>query len=393
MHQVALGIEQFCSAPPPGLSGKRLGLLSNAASVNHQLTHSLHLLHHCFGDQLKALFSPQHGFFAEKQDNMIESFDRLDPFLRIPLFSLYSQTRHPTQEMMALIDVLLVDLQDSGTRVYTFACTMAYCMQAARQYGKQVLVLDRPNPIGGATIEGNCLLPNWRSFVGPYPIPMRHGMTLAELALMFNHHFEIGCDLDVIPMAGWHRSLTFSQTDLPWVAPSPNLPTPTSALVYPGQVIWEGTNVSEGRGTTQPFELCGAPFIEPQKVLAAIGTDALPGVILRPMEFEPTANKWQGRLCHGFQLHVIDPNLYRPYATSLKLMQAVIRCHPSEFQWKSPPYEYEWERLPIDLILGSQQIRLRLVAMDPVDTIEASWREELDSYQKMRRQYFLYPSL
>jgi uncharacterized protein YbbC (DUF1343 family) len=387
-----LGIEQLMASPPAALRGQRLGLLCNAASVDHDLIHSRTRVHQCFGDQLQALFSPQHGFYAEKQDNMIESADRLDPELRIPLFSLYSETRKPTRAMFDPIDWLLIDIQDAGTRVYTFATTMVYCMQAARQYGKKVMVLDRPNPIGGHLIEGNCLEPEWRSFVGPFEIPMRHGMTMAELALMFNQHFNIDCDLSVIPMQGWQRGLFFPQTGLHWVAPSPNLPTPGTALVYPGQVIWEGTNVSEGRGTTQPFELFGAPFIAPEKILDDLGPGFPAGATLRPVEFEPTANKWQGRLCRGFQIHVTDPDRFQPYQTSLAVLQAVARCHPADFAWKAPPYEYDWERMPIDLILGSQTLRERLSAMEPIASIAASWRPQLSAYDATRRRYFLYPS-
>jgi uncharacterized protein YbbC (DUF1343 family) len=253
-----------------------------------------------------------------------------------------------------------------------------------------VVVLDRPNPVGGTQVEGNCLLPEFRSFVGRYPIPMRHGMTIGELARMFNSAFKIGCDLDIVPMKGWRRHMLFGDTGLPWVAPSPNLPTPTSALVYPGQVLWEGTNVSEGRGTTQPFELFGAPFIDPLRILEALSPEATKGAILRPVEFEPTAHKWHGQRCHGFQIHVMEPDAFRPYRTSLALVQAVLRCHPNEFQWKLPPYEYEYERMPIDLILGDGQLRERLVAMQPLNELEASWNHDLQAFEQIRRDVLLY---
>lgn len=390
MAQVSLGLEELIASPPAYLRGLRMGLLCNSASVDHNLVHARTLLHACFGEQLGRLFSPQHGLFAERQDNMIESDHRGDPLLGIPVYSLYSKTRMPTKEMFDPIDVLIVDLQDVGTRVYTFIYTLSYCMEAARRYGKKVLVLDRPNPIGGRQVEGNCLDPAWSSFVGRYPLPMRHGMTIGELALMFNRAFAIGCDLEVIPLKGWRREMLFGQTGLPWVAPSPNLPSPTSALVYPGQVIWEGTNVSEGRGTTQPFEWFGAPFIAPDEVLRHVDGADLPGMVLRPMEFEPSAHKWQGRICRGFQIHVIDPLQFRPYKTSLALLQAVMRCHPEGFHWKMPPYEYEYERMPIDLIIGDQRVRLRLAAMEPIKDLEAGWQEALSDYDRMRRDYFLY---
>jgi uncharacterized protein YbbC (DUF1343 family) len=390
MNDVILGLEQLTAAPPGHLDGRRIGLLCNSASLDRHFNHARQLLHGCFGGRLTALFSPQHGLFAEKQDNMIESDHRRDAALQIPVYSLYSRTRMPTQEMFDAIDVLLVDLQDVGTRVYTFMYTVSYCMEAAQRFGKKIIVLDRPNPIGGQQVEGNCLLAPWSSFVGRYPIPMRHGMTMGELALMFNTEFGIGCDLEVIPMRGWRRDMLFQHTGLPWVAPSPNLPSPVSALVYPGQVIWEGTNVSEGRGTTQPFELFGAPFLDPERIIKVLGGRHLPGATLRPMEFEPTFNKWQGQACRGFQLHVTDSEQYQSYKTSLRLLQAILICHKEDFRWKMPPYEYEYERWPIDLILGDQQVRLRLEAKEPIDALESCWQQGLAAYDEMRKQYFIY---
>lgn len=390
MAMVSTGLEQLAASPPNDLKGQRLGLLCNAASVDRHFVHARRLLHARFGSQLKVIFSPQHGLFAEKQDNMVESGDRLDPLLKIPVRSLYSHTRIPTREMFDAIDTLIVDLQDVGTRVYTFIYTMSHCLEAARQYNKKIVVLDRPNPIGGVSIEGNCLSDKWRSFVGRYPLPMRHGMTIAELALMFNQEFGIGCDLEVIPMRGWQRQMIHDDTGLPWVAPSPNLPTPMAALVYPGQVIWEGTNVSEGRGTTQPFEMFGAPFISTYQVKDALTPRALSGAFLRTVEFEPTAHKWQGQICHGFQIHVIDPVVFRPYFTTLSLLQAILGCRPNQFQWKQPPYEYEYERMPIDLILGDQKIRKRLAAMEPIDALETSWEKPLMEFDAMRQRHLLY---
>lgn len=391
MTTVSLGLEQFIASPTLDLAGLRIGLLCNAASVDRQLVHARMRIHDLVGSQFKALFSPQHGLFAEKQDNMVESAHRHDPVLDIPVFSLYSNSRIPTQEMFDGIDTLIIDLQDVGTRVYTFIYTMSYCLEAAAKYGKQVIVLDRPNPIGGRFIEGNCLLPQWRSFVGRYPLPMRHGLTIAELALLFNQAYHINCRLEVVPLQGWNRDMLFAETALPWVAPSPNLPTPESAMVYPGQVIWEGTNVSEGRGTTQPFEIFGAPFIDQDRILKALNDQDTAGITLRPMEFEPTAQKWHGHLCKGFQLHVTDPEIYRPYRTSLALLQAILNCHGDQFEWKSPPYEYEYERMPIDLILGDGALRESIERMTPTDDIVATWAEDLQAFDVLRRKYFLYP--
>ena len=387
---VLTGLENFCQNPPPGLNGCRLGLLCNPASIDRQYRHARELIARLFPGRLKALYAPQHGFNAAKQDNMIESADGIDPILNIPVFSLYSSTRIPTREMLEPIDALLVDLQDVGTRVYTFIYTLSYCMEAAKVHAKKVVVLDRPNPISGRVLEGNCVAADCTSFVGRFPIPMRHGLTIGELALLFNRRYGIDCDLEVIPLQNWQRAMYHSDTGLPWVPPSPNLPTPLSAMVYPGQVIWEGTNVSEGRGTAQPFELFGAPYLNPNDLLRAGVTPPIPGVILRPITFEPTANKWSGQPCHGYQIHVTDRNGYRPYITSLKLLQEVIRHHGEDFQWKPPPYEYEFERLPIDLIIGDRKVRERIERLDPIDDVSASGAKTSIGFVILSRDIRLY---
>ncbi len=391
MTKVKTGLENLILSPPAWLKGKKLGLLCNPASVNHQLSHAGELIEQCFTGQLKALFSPQHGFFSAKQDNMIESNHIMDPVLNIPVFSLYGETRIPTEKMLDLIDVLIIDLQDVGTRVYTFIYTMAFCLTAARYFNKKVLILDRPNPISGIMAEGNLLADDCRSFVGQYPIPMRHGLTIGELALLFNKHFEeTECDLEVIPMTGWQRDMYFHDTGLPWIAPSPNLPTLSSALVYPGQVIWEGTNISEGRGTTQPFELFGAPFLNQKRILESLGGNQLPGVFLRSIEFEPTSNKWQATNCRGFQMHIIDPNIFKPYQCSLNLLRAIILNHPEHFEWKSPPYEYEFKRKPIDLIIGNIDLRKQIEQSTPIEQLEKTWQSALNQYIRLSRNYHLY---
>jgi len=387
---VSPGLNQWLMSPPEAIAGRRLGLLCNPASVDPAFRHARDLISQRFPGKLAALFSPQHGFLSDKQDNMIESTHGVDEHLGIPIFSLYGEVRKPSAEMLDTIDTLVVDLQDAGTRVYTFIYTLAHCMEAAREQGKRVIVLDRPNPIGGRQVEGNCLCPEYASFVGRYPIPMRHGMTIGELARLFNEAYGIACNLTVVPMTGWQRWMYFEDTGLPWIAPSPNLPTPTSAVVYPGQVIWEGTCLSEGRGTTQPFELFGAPFLNPERVLGLLKASDMPGAHLRPVGFEPTSNKWQGALCRGFQIHVTDRGRFRPYRLSLALLRAVIGLNPSDFKWKSPPYEYEYERLPIDLILGSREVRERIETLEPIERIEVSWRPEIARFERLREQFLLY---
>lgn len=386
---VKTGLETLGTNKPHELKGKRLGLLANPASVDSKFTHASRIIDNLFPGQLKALFSPQHGFYADKQDNMIESDHGVDPQLNIPVFSLYSNTRIPTRDMMDLIDVLIIDLQDVGTRVYTFMYTMSYCLEAAAQHGKQVFILDRPNPVGGIWVEGNMLSDTCRSFVGRFPLPMRHGLTMGELALFFNQEHHIHADVRVIPMQGWKREMFFKDTGLDWVAPSPNLPTPASALVYPGQVIFEGTNLSEGRGTTQPFEFLGAPFINPLPIMEAIGRD-VSGVHLRPICFEPTSGKWAGQCCRGFQLHVTDPFRFKPYRTALLLLQQVIKHHKNDFRWKEPPYEYEFHKSPMDMILGSETLKQHIADQEPMDILEQSWQKELGEFEQIKQRYHLY---
>jgi uncharacterized protein YbbC (DUF1343 family) len=395
MKPIQTGIERLLADPTPILRGKRIGVLVNPASVacpdgNRRFQPTRVFIANHFPNQLKVVFSPQHGFFADKQANMLPSEDLIDPVLNVPVFSLYGKTRMPTEAMLEPIDILVIDLQDVGTRVYTFIYTMALCMQAAQAHQKQVVVLDRPNPIGGNRIEGNCLKPEYASFVGMYPIPMRHGLTIGELALLFNDRFGIGCELHVIRMAGWKREMLFRDTGLVWIPPSPNLPTPTSALLYPGQVLWEGTNVSEGRGTTQPFEIFGAPFFDTARIEAWIPKDELAGVHLRPLAFEPTSDKWEKALCRGFQLHIIDNTIYRPYRTTLALIQAVVSAHAEAFQWRPPPYEYEFEKLPFDLITGDPSVRKAMEGLDALEDLEQTWAEELKSFEEIRRSYLLY---
>ncbi|ADH85681.1 exo-beta-N-acetylmuramidase NamZ family protein [Desulfurivibrio alkaliphilus] len=386
---ISLGLEFLLQDPPAYLRGKRLGLLCNQASTDHRLGHARDLLSRRFGAQLSCLFSPQHGFFAEKQDNMIESGHSTDPVTGLPVFSLYGEVRKPTPAMLEHCDLLLVDLVDVGTRVYTFLYTLAYCMEAAAEQDIPVVVLDRPNPVGGLALEGNLLRPSCRSFVGLYPIPMRHGMTLGELALMIKGEFKVDCPLEVIPVGGWRREMLFADTGLPWVFPSPNMPSCRTALVYPGQVIWEGTNISEGRGTTLPFELFGAPFWRHDEMLAAIAEIPLPGCYLRPLVFEPVAGKWAGEPCVGFQLHVTDPARFLPYRTTLALLQATARLYP-EFALKAPPYEYEYEKTPMHLILGDEDLWPRLQAGESVLQLEAGWQPELDDFARRRQAYLLY---
>lgn len=385
---ISLGIDQLCAGSLAELQGKRLALLCNQASVDGRYRHALERIDEVLPGQLTCLFTPQHGFFSEKQDNMVESDHSRDSVGRL-IFSLYGDTRVPTPEMYDNFDVLLIDLQDVGTRVYTFMSTLAYCLEVAAQLGKKVIVLDRPNPVGGDKVEGNVLAGDCRSFVGLYPIPMRHGFTFAELALFINDQLPVPAKLQVVPMAGWKRAMYFPETGLPWVFPSPNLPTFLSALVYPGQVIWEGTNISEGRGTTLPFELFGAPGLDHETLRRSLDSTSQQGCLLRPVCFEPTSNKWAGQVCQGFHLHVTDWHNYSPYRTSLALLQAIVATYPG-FELKKTGYEYEYERIPLDLILGDTKIYQQIRQGAEIIDLESAWQPGLAEFCELRTKYLLY---
>ena len=390
---ISIGIEQLALNPPADFKGKQLAMLCNQASTDRSLCHSRDIIDRVFPGRLSCLFSPQHGFYSEKQDNMIESGHMHDPATGISVYSLYGDKRKPDPHMFDGIDILLVDLIDVGTRVYTFIWTVVYCLQTAAATNTRVVILDRPNPIGGHLVEGNLLQREMRSFVGLYEIPMRHGLTLGELALLCNREMHIDAELEVVKVRGWSRNMFMNDSLFPWVFPSPNMPSPATAMVYPGQVIWEGTNVSEGRGTTMPFLLFGAPYLHHEQVVDSIRTIPLPGCILRPLVFEPTSGKWNGKACKGFQIHVTNQEAFRPYRTSLVLLQALLTLYPEQFAYTSPPYEYEYEKLPMDLIIGDPDVRYALEEGVDILELERSWQEDIDGFKELSRSVFLYDGI
>jgi uncharacterized protein YbbC (DUF1343 family) len=387
---VKLGLENFLQAPPPSIRGARVGLIVNPASINSRFEHAADLMHRCDRIELAALFGPQHGIRGETQDNMIEWQSFRDRRTGLPAYSLYGETRKPTPEMLAGLDALVFDVQDVGTRVYTFIYTMALAMQAARECGKRFFVLDRPNPINGLQIEGNLHEAEYRSFVGMFAIPMRHGMTVGELALMFNEAFAMGCELEVIKMSGWRREMWYDQTGLPWVMPSPNIPTLDTSIVYPGGVLVEGTEISEGRGTTRPFEIIGATYIEPRALVARLGQLSLQGVVFREMHFEPTFHKFAGKTCGGLQIHVTDRAAFKPVLTGTAIISAIRELYPREFAWKEPPYEYVFDKPPFDVIAGSARLREHIESGASVSEIEEEWRAPLAQFDAMRKGFLLY---
>jgi uncharacterized protein YbbC (DUF1343 family) len=375
------------------LRGKRIGIISNPASVDHNLQHFVDL---ALADEkltINALFGPQHGFRSDVQDNMIET-----PHAeyegggkrRIPLYSLYSDTREPTDEMLRDIDTLVIDLQDVGTRIYTYMYTMSNSMRASKRRGIKVIVCDRPNPIGGTEVEGITLEPGNESFVGLFQIPTRHGLTMGELARLFNEEFGIRADLEVVKMEGWSRKMYSDETGLPWVMPSPNIPTLDSAIVFPGTVHIEGTNASEGRGTTRPFELVGAPWIKAEKFAAALNVRKLPGAYFRPVVFEPTFQKHARVACGGCQIHVLDRHAFKPVLTGLAVIDEMRAADPSSFKWKQPPYEYEHDKQPIDVIAGAKWFREMIDAGERAEAIARRWDRSADEFRALSKRYHLY---
>jgi uncharacterized protein YbbC (DUF1343 family) len=387
---VSLGVDRLLEEDRGLIRGSKVGLVCNPASIDARFRHTADRL---FDDEdvtLVALFGPQHGFRSNLQDNMIETPHDEDARRRVPVYSLYSETREPTAEMLRDLDVLVVDLQDVGTRVYTFVYTMANCMRAAARHGVRVVVCDRPNPIGGVAVEGALLRQPWTSFVGQFPIPLRHGMTIGELARLFNDAFGVGCALDVVPMIGWQRRQYYDDTRLPWVIPSPNVPTLDTAIVYPGAVLFEGTMLSEGRGTTRPFELIGAPWIDGERLADAMNARGLAGVHFRPAYFEPTFQKHARQTCGGVQLHVTDRESFTPVRAAVELIASFRQQDPARFAWREPPYEYEHDKQPIDILYGTDGLRQTLAHGDDVAALIRSWEPDENAFRRQRQPFLLY---
>jgi len=389
VRPVKLGLERLLEDAASIVKGARVGLICNQASVNHHYRHAADLLHAHPEIDLQVLFGPQHGIRGDVQDNMIETAHGLDRNTGRRVYSLYSETREPTDEMLADIDTLVFDMQDVGCRIYTFVYTLANCMRAAKRLNKRVIVCDRPNPISGKYVSGNVLEPEFASFVGQYPLPTRHGMTVGELAKLFNEHFSIGCDLEVITMQGWERQW-LDETDAPWVLPSPNMPTLDSATVFPGTVHFEGTQVSEGRGTTRPFELIGAPYIDPEDYAAALNDLSLAGVFFRACVFQPTFQKHASVSCGGVQIHVLDREVFEPVLAGVAMAKLAYDMYKESFRWKEPPYEYVYDKNPFDVIAGTDKTRKAFEQGLSLRDIEASWQSELNEFRRVRENYLMY---
>ncbi len=374
------------------LRGLRIGLVTHPAAVDGQLRHIRDLLAEAPGVHLAALFGPEHGLMGEAQDLIgVAGGTEADSGLRI--YSLYGdsfESLTPTAEQLRGLDALVIDLQDVGSRYYTFQATMLFCMEAAARQGLRVIVLDRPNPLGGEKVEGPLLQAGYESFVGIHPLITRHGLTIGELARLYKAERNLNVELEVVPCQGWWRDCDFDQTGLPWVLPSPNMPTLETAIVYPGQCLLEGTNLSEGRGTTRPFELCGAPWIDARKLCRRLQDEAWPGAVFRPTWFQPTFHKFAGQTCGALQIHVTDRQVFQPVRTGLAVLAALRELSGEAFAWRQKTYEFVSDRLAIDLLFGSDRERKALEAGVPVADICQTWEAEEEAFRQRRQPYLIY---
>jgi uncharacterized protein YbbC (DUF1343 family) len=388
---VFTGLDRIKKDFPKRFKKAKVGIVVHPASVDRYLEHAKDIFLRLDYLEIKAIFGPQHGIYGQTQDNMIEWEGFVDRKTGISVYSLYGKTRKPTPEMLEDIDILVIDLQDIGSRYYTFIWTLDLCMEACYESGRAVVVLDRPNPIGGHIIEGTVLNQEFSSFVGRKPLPVRHGMTIGEIANYFKGEYYPTLDLYIVKMKGWKRSMWFDKTGLPWVLPSPNIPDLISAKVYPGMCLLEATNISEGRGTTLPFQVFGAPFIDPDELVKYLDGFGLEGLHFRPMYFQPTFHKFAGELCGGAQIHILDSERFKPFKTGVAVLKAIYDLYGDKFLWKKPPYEYEEEKMPIDILSGSDRLRSLIESGNDLSFMEDWWIEECNEFDKRyRRKYLLY---
>ncbi|MFM9905687.1 MAG: exo-beta-N-acetylmuramidase NamZ domain-containing protein [Pyrinomonadaceae bacterium] len=391
MTRTKLGIERLLNEKIDLIHGQRVGLVCNQASVlPDTFAHAADVFGSHSEFELTTLFGPQHGIRGDVQYNMIETPHVRDERTGKMVYSLYSEVREPTEEMLADVDVIVVDLQDVGCRIYTFIYTMANCMIAAKQFGKKVIVCDRPNPIGGNGVEGNITEHEFKSFVGQFELPTRHGMTIGELARMLNTHFGIGCDLEVVEMTGWGREMYGDETGLPWILPSPNIPTVDTCVVFPATVHLEGTELSEGRGTTLPFRLNGAPFIDPYAWAAELNALNFAGVAFRPAFFRPTFCEFADQSCGGVQIHVTDRDAFTPVIVGIAMVKTIYDMYPDQFQWRQNAYEYVFDKNPMDVVCGTDKIRKQIEGGVALNEIESDWADGLTNFREIRKPYLLH---
>jgi uncharacterized protein YbbC (DUF1343 family) len=389
---VVTGLESILNNFPKELKGKSIGILCHAPSITRDFEHISEIFYKRKDCKLSALFGPQHGIHGQTQDNMIEWQSQNHPLFHIPLYSLYGTHRKPDPEMLEAIEALIIDLQDVGARLYTYIWTVKLCMEACTEAGIPVWLLDRPNPISRLSFDGPVLKKEYFTFVGGASIPLCHRMTIGEMALWIKTHYYPDCDLNVVWLKNWRRSSLFSDTQLPWVLPSPNIPTLQSALVYPGTVLIEALNLSEGRGTTIPFELFGAPFIDSEKLMKNLKVRNIEGCTFRAHDFIPTFHKFSGELCYGLQIHITDVDIFKPVATALEIFDAIIKTtEPGSLEFKMPPYEYEYKLMPFDILSGDSGMRESLLAGKNLIEEKERWANDIDEFRKEFARLAVYP--
>jgi len=379
---VQTGLEIIYNNFPSQLKGKRIGVLCHAPSITSDFLHITDFLFRRNDCRLSAIFGPQHGLFGQIQDNMIEWEGVIHPVFDVPVYSLYGKNRKPELWMLEDIDVLLIDLQDIGARLYTYIWTVKLCMEACCEADIPVWVLDRPNPVGKLPFDGPVLKEEFFTFVGGASIPLCHRMTIGEMAVWLKENYYPRCKLKIIWMKGWERFSMYDETGLPWVLPSPNMPTVQTATVYPGMVLTEAVNISEGRGTTTPFELFGAPFIDSEKLKKNLDQRQITGCVFRIHNFIPTFNKYCGELCNGLQIHITDIIVYHPVATVLEIFDAIMELFPEDFKFNLPPYEYEYNLMPFDILSGDSGIRTVLINRLPLKPELERWESEIEEFKK-----------
>jgi uncharacterized protein YbbC (DUF1343 family) len=388
---VKTGLEKIAAAMPQAFRRKNVGVLCHAPSITHNFVHITEVLHESDRCRLAAIFGPQHGLYGQTQDNMIEWEGERHPVYDIPVYSLYGKHRKPTTAMLDGLDIFVVDLQDAGARLYTYIWTVKLCMEACAQAGIPVWILDRPNPVARMRCDGPVLKEEFFTFVGGASIPLCHRMTIGEMALWIKEKYHHACDLTVVPMDNWRRSYLYDETLLPWVLPSPNLPTLSCALTYPGTVLIEALNLSEGRGTTTPFELFGAPWMDADKLVSNLRSRRLKGCNFRQHNYIPTFHKYAGQLCRGIQIHVTDPSEYKPVATALNIFDAIIEISPpGSLTFNKPPYEYEEILMPFDILSGDDIMRRVLEQRLPLNEETDRWEEETDKFLQEFHNLSLY---
>lgn len=388
---VITGLESILDRFPSSLKGKRIGVLCHAPSITKDFRHITEILAEHKDCRLSAIFGPQHGLHGQTQDNMIEWQSIMHPVFKVPLFSLYGEHRKPTPEMLNEIDVLLIDLQDVGARLYTYIWTVKLCMEACSEKGIPVILLDRPNPVGKVQCDGPVLKEEYFTFVGGACIPLCHRMTIGEMAMWLKQKYYPACDLEIIWMKNWKRASLYNETGLPWVLPSPNMPTEKSAIVYPGTVLIEALNISEGRGTTIPFELFGSPAIDPVKLRKNLNDRKIPGCAFREHGFIPSFHKFAGEYCNGLQIHVTDISRYMPVATALDVFDAIMETSPSALEFKDPPYEYEYNLMPFDILSGDSGMREVLIKRKSLKDEKLRWESEIEKFKKEFAAVAAYP--